>query len=142
MASRYGNRIICLISLTGILTMLYLWQRRKMSAQEIMEEFVTETDRGVRVASPHVYLGRHGSKKAKSGPWRVLCWITTYPGNFKVQLKSMIRTSWYDHCARSLQAAEAVHQTWGGQCDKFLAMSSAHRTENYPGMYSESEFEL
>ena len=89
MASRYGKRIICLISLTGILTMLYLWQL-ETSVQEIMEEFVTETDRGVRVASPHVYLGRHGSKKAKSGPWRVLCWITTYPGNFKVQLKSDI----------------------------------------------------
>ena len=92
MASRYGKRIICLISLTGILTLLYLYQRRKMSAQEIMEEFVTEGDRSVRVASPHAYLETHGGygKKARPGPWRVLCWITTYPGNFKVQLKSDI----------------------------------------------------
>ena len=90
MTRKYGKRIICLISLTAILTLLYLWQlvrRREMSAQEIMEEFVTEGDRGVRVASPHAYLERHGRKRAKSGPWRVLCWITTYPGNFKVQLK-------------------------------------------------------
>ena len=90
MASRYGKRIICLISLTGILTMLYLWQL-DTSALEIMEKFVTDADRGVRVASPHASLethhGGYGGKKAKSGPWRVLCWITTYPGNFKVQLK-------------------------------------------------------
>ena len=81
------KKLIGLISLTGLLILLYLWQLgREMSPQEIMEELVTEKDRSVRVTSPHIYLGKHGGrKKMHSRPWRVLCWITTYPGNFQAK---------------------------------------------------------
>ena len=91
-----GKKIAGLISLTGLLTLLYLWQLgREMSPQEIiMEELVTEKDRSVRVTSPHIYLGKHGGrKKMHSRPWRVLCWITTYPGNFQVKRKSDARAT-------------------------------------------------
>ena len=88
-----GKRIIGLVSVTGLLTLLYLWQlgrRDEISAaQEIMEELVSEKDRSVRVTSPHMYLAKHGGRrKLHSRPWRVLCWITTFPGNFQVQLMS------------------------------------------------------
>ena len=81
-----GKKIAGLISLTGLLTLLYLWQLgRDMSTQEIMEKLVTDKDRSVRVTSPHRYLEKHGGRRVHSRPWRVLCWVTTFPGNFQVQ---------------------------------------------------------
>ena len=82
-----GKRITGLVSAVGILTLLYLWQLcHETSIEDIMEELVTEKDRSVRVTSPHGYLEKQGRQRVQSRPWRVLCWITTYPGNFEEQL--------------------------------------------------------
>ena len=87
--------VAALLLATCLVTLLYLW----IFCQNVplnLEDFVTERDRSVRVTSPEGYLEKHG-RKSHSRPWRILCWITTYPGHFEVSIKKIYRVTMSSH---------------------------------------------